>query len=340
MKLDGMNHQAIADYLNSIAAETPFERKRNLGYKYNSGFCTTGEPHWDASLVRHILENELYTGTIVQGKQKKVSYKVKECKAVEKDDWIRVEGMHDPIISKEIFDYVQILLSRDTRTAPGRNRLYVLSGFVRCGDCGENMIRRPAKVNGKQYYYYRCSEFVRTHGCSSHNISEEKLCSAVTKAIRTEVESLLLVEDLLKNAAQLPEKRHAVVAVETQIRSLLDETERLQNLKMHLYQDQVEGLIRRNEYEEINERYSSKLKALEDAIEGLQKRRERLMDEKTRLMPWLESIKKYRNIKELNREVLACMVDRIDVFEGHAIEVHFHYEEDIERLLVMEEAEA
>lgn len=339
LKIGGMNQQGIADYLNSIAAETPFERKRNLGMRYNSGFHTTSKAEWSATLVRRILENELYIGTVVQGKYRKVNYKVKKNICIEKDDWIRVEGMHDPIITKEVFERVQFLMKRDTRTAPKQNTVYLLSGFVKCGDCGENMIRKPGNAHGKQYYYYRCSEFVHHHNCSSHNISEEKLCKAVTAAIRSYVGMLLQREDLLRNVDQLPRKRHAVTVIDTQIKTLLDEVARYRNLRTHLYQDHVEGMLSDEEFADMDQRFSEKLKTAEDGIEALQQKQSDLMSEKTSLKPWLESIKKYRNIQKLTREVLVMLVERVDVFEGHRIEVHFRYEDEIRDILTTVEAE-
>lgn len=331
LKISGKNPQAIADYLNEIGAETPYQRKLSLGFNYHNVFCSDTTGRWISPMVQAVLQNELYTGTVVQGKNRKVNYKVKKLLEVDKDDWIRVEGMHEPIISRETFDQVQSLLAMNTCTPPGRETVHLLSGFVRCGDCGANMVRKKMR----QYCNYRCSAYIRSHGCTSHNIPEWMLVSAVTEAVRQRIAVLLEVEELLKNAKRLPGKQHTAATLDTQIQTLLDEITRIRNRRTRLYQDQAEGLVDREEYMELDAQFAERQKAAEDTIEALQKKRERLMNERTDLAPWLESIKKNGNIQELSREMLVCLVDHIDVFQEHRVEVHFRYEEETDELLAM-----
>ena len=53
------------------------EYKRSCGMNYNSGFRSGAKPKWAVTTVNRILTNELYTGTMVQGKNRKINYKVK-----------------------------------------------------------------------------------------------------------------------------------------------------------------------------------------------------------------------------------------------------------------------
>ena len=99
--------------------------------------------------MNRILTNELYTGTMVQGKNRKINYKVKECRPVAEENWIRVEKTHEAIIAEEIFQYVQSLLELDTRTAPDEDSVYLFSGFLRCGDCGQNMVKEAHLKKGR-----------------------------------------------------------------------------------------------------------------------------------------------------------------------------------------------
>ena len=104
----------------------------------------------------------MYVGTMVQGKSRKINYKVKKSLLVEKNAWICVEGTHDPIISKSKFDAVQELLAMDTRTSPDHGAVFPLSGYVKCASCGQNMIRRTSIVKGKTYHYYHCTTFKKS----------------------------------------------------------------------------------------------------------------------------------------------------------------------------------
>mgnify|MGYP000682990408 FL=1 len=74
---------------------------------------------------------------------------MKKSSPIARENWIRVENTHEAIIPEESFQYVQSLLEIDTRIAPKRKSVYLFSGFVRCGDCGENMVKRSTTKKGK-----------------------------------------------------------------------------------------------------------------------------------------------------------------------------------------------
>ena len=157
-KLNGMSSQRIASHLNELGVLPPNEYKRANGFNYTCGFQAGLNQKWTVVSVNRILKNESYTGTLIQGKRRKINYKVKKSHDVGSENWIRVEDAHDSIISKGEFQQVQQLLELDTRTAPSQTTVYPLSGFLRCADCGQNMIRRTVTKNGKKYQYYALAE--------------------------------------------------------------------------------------------------------------------------------------------------------------------------------------
>ena len=73
----------------------------------------TGNLYWQRNTINKILKNEMYTGAVVSGTTRKVSYKSKKCKRVPKEEWIIVPNMHEPIIQKEVFDEVQQLMKKE-----------------------------------------------------------------------------------------------------------------------------------------------------------------------------------------------------------------------------------
>lgn len=75
-KLEGMSANSIADQLNSEGVLAPSEYKRLCGLNYHSGFKTGTHAKWQAIQVLRILKNEVYTGTMVQGKRQKINYKM------------------------------------------------------------------------------------------------------------------------------------------------------------------------------------------------------------------------------------------------------------------------
>lgn len=78
LKIKGYNAQAIADYLNENGILSPSRYKRHLGSNYKSGFQKGSTSEWGPMAVRRVLTNEIYIGTLIQGKRGTPNYKVKQ----------------------------------------------------------------------------------------------------------------------------------------------------------------------------------------------------------------------------------------------------------------------
>ena len=75
MKLSGMSQTAIANALNKQGVLSPMEYKHSLGIRIQDNFKTHEQAEWSAMSVKRILENEVYTGTLVQGKRTTPNHK-------------------------------------------------------------------------------------------------------------------------------------------------------------------------------------------------------------------------------------------------------------------------
>ena len=329
LKLNGFSAMSIAEKLNGMAVLPPMEYKRMSGLNYNSGFRTSSEQKWGAKSVIRILENELYTGVMVQGKNRKINYKVKESRPVSAEQWIRVVNTHEPIISANIFERVQEIMRLDTRTAPAEESVYLLSGLVRCGDCGQNMIRRSTTKNGKTYYYLHCSSYRNGEGCTSHIISENKLIESVIEAVKAQLGILLEAENILRSVGEVQKEQYGVKALNTQLIELEKEYERYCDLKERLYRDMTEGVIDREEYAEYNQRFSAKTEEIKKSQKLLEEKKVRLMSTDIRLRPWLEDFKRIGKLETLGRKELVLLINRVVVFGKDNIVVHLNYEDEI-----------
>lgn len=329
LKLDGFSALAIAEELNKMGVLPPMEYKRMLGYNYNSGFRTSTTPSWGAKSVIRILENELYTGVMVQGKNQKINYKVKKSRAVSSEQWIRVQDTHEAIIPRTYFDRVQEIMRLDTRTAPSEKNVYPLSGLVRCGDCEQNMVRRSTAKKNKVYYYLHCSSYRNGEGCTSHIISEEKLMCAVITFVKTQLALLLEADKILQHITELPKEQYGVKALNTQIGELNREIKRYCDLKERLYQDMVAEVIDKEEYAEYNQRFSLKMEETKKAKTALEEKRERLLSTDIHLRPWMEEFKRISTLETLGRKEMVMLINRVLVFSKDRIEIHLNFEDEI-----------
>lgn len=99
----------MANGINSICRDLI---KDNIPSPANLNNNKKGNTLWNGTTVRRILKNEVYIGNTVGHKVKKINYKVKKQVMLPKDNWIKVENTHEPIISKEDFEIVQNILNK------------------------------------------------------------------------------------------------------------------------------------------------------------------------------------------------------------------------------------
>ena len=157
MRLDGTSALRIATVLNDMGILSPLAYKKNNGFPYaKHGYTDKEDCKWSVTTVIRILQDETYTGALVQGKQGTPHYKIKQMEQRPSSEWIRVPDAHEPLIPKQDFELVQRIRRLDTRTSPKKDTVYLFSGILICGCCGARMTRKTNRVKGKEYHYYYC----------------------------------------------------------------------------------------------------------------------------------------------------------------------------------------
>lgn len=160
LRIQGLCNSAIADRLNSMGVLSPMEYKQAQGFNYSCGFRSNEQAEWSPMLVKRILSNEIYIGTLIQHKSGTPNHKIKKRVEYDRDEWIVIENNHEPIICRSDFDTVQNLMLRDVRTAPKQEKVHLFSGFVFCGDCKHTARDYVRKFNGAYSYI---TQLVRLH---------------------------------------------------------------------------------------------------------------------------------------------------------------------------------
>ena len=182
---EGMSKNGIARRLNDLGIASPAAYKKNKGLNFCCPQSGKNDGLWSPSAVSLVLNNRMYLGIMVQGKQAVVSYKVHQRRAVPKEDWYMVPDTHEPIIQEELFKRAAALQVRDTRTAPSERKLHLLSGFIRCADCRKAMTRQ--KTKNIVYYYCRTFREKSKSACTKHTVKEKTVVKAVLWALRIQI---------------------------------------------------------------------------------------------------------------------------------------------------------
>lgn len=103
---------------------------------------------WSISSIRDILQNPTYVGKLRwnwRAQQKRMESGQIVRSRPRADDYVLVDGLHPAIISQDLFDRVQQLMSANNRPNPiarERSIQNPLAGLVVCQKCGHKMIRK------------------------------------------------------------------------------------------------------------------------------------------------------------------------------------------------------
>lgn len=315
MKLSGMSQTAIANALNKQGVLSPMEYKHSLGIRIQDNFKTHEQAEWSAMSVKRILENEVYTGTLVQGKRTTPNHKVKKLMKKPETDWVRIEKNHEAIVSEREFALVQRLLGIDTRTSPNEEKVYPLSGLVVCGDCGAMMIKRDVPAGGKVYAYYICSRHAATKACAAHRIPMGKLEETVLELVKIHIENILDMKKIMDFIHEVPFQELDIKELEIRKEAKEKEAVRCRELRDYLYEDFREGIISKEDYKELHDGYTEKRKKAEEAVRSIDQQISEVLESKSDKYHWLDYFAEHQNIQELTRTVAVELIDQILVYD-------------------------
>lgn len=317
--LEGFGTMQIADYLSNKKILIPSDytnRKRGIT-SLTYGF-------WQQSTVRFILSNEVYTGTIVQGKRKKVTFKSKKFINLPEEDWVKVEGMHEAIISKEDFARAKKIIETTKGTRVVRND-YLFKGLIRCFDCkGYIGIRTPDK-NGN--IYGRCQRYGRFGKfdvCSPHNFNYQVFEMQMLNVLREIFKAYKDKKRLEEIAKSCKNKKTKKLDFEKQITSFKETIEKEKKKLELMYEDRLNGIISLEDYmknankiKELVKEYENTIKELEDNLKG-----EKVSTKEEKLDNLIDE---FLSMEKPTKEIIREFINKIEIHEDKQVDVYFNF---------------
>lgn len=333
MKMEGMSQQAIADELNRLGVLSPAEYKKEQGSGYKTVFQTHSRAKWTAVAVLRVLTNEVYMGTLIQGKESTPNYKVRVREKKPKEEWIRVENAHEAIISRTDFELISDILQKDTRVSTGKSAVSVYSGYLVCADCGCSMVRKKVRSGSLEYVYYVCSGNKKDKDiCSSHRISENTLNMAITKTLQLHLKQLGDLQESIRYIRETSGNSDKIKKLVLQSEKRKEDIEKYNRLKLECYEDYKKELITQDEYMLFKKELDNRIEEIQRAITELGKKKRMLLNGGYEKESLLEKFLTSKEI-ELKRSILVRFISRIYVYEDHRIEIIFRYQDEIRQLL-------
>ena len=329
---EGMSVRMITFKLNDMGIVNPITYKRK---KYSTFNRKTSSPCWCMQTVKSILENITYTGVLLQGKYEKINHKVDKIVKTSPDKWISIENHHEPIIDRQTFDAIQPLLHRDTKVSQKTKAPGLFSGFLRCAECGHNLVKRkPGHANLiNKYHFYTCSTYdlKSKSACTRHTTRSDILEKTVFAVITKQIDLAIDMEAMIDEINRSPKKKAASSKVESLIASQKKEKERLENILFDLYPDYKSGLISREQYFALKTKYEEEIERSKKTLFKLSEMLEREKKGVDSTNTFIQQFKRYQNFTKLTREILIHLVDEILVHENGEIEIKMKYSDEFAR---------
>lgn len=318
--LKGYGTMQIADYLSEqkIPIPSDYNKKKRGAKSITYGL-------WAQSTVRFILSNEIYTGTVIQGKRKKLSFKSKKFIDVPEEDWVKVPNMHEAIVSIEDYERAKRIIESTKGSRVVEND-YLFKGLLRCYDCkGYIGIRSPDK-NGN--IYGRCQRYGR-YGkfdvCSPHNFNYqvfEESMILVLKEICKEYSNKKRLEEIVKKSKSKEDKeldlKNRLKTYEAQIQK---ETRKLELL----YEDRLSEIIAVDSYIENANRIKNEIKEYQERIKEIQQELSGEENSKNKDEKLNNLVDEFLNMEKPTKEIIREFIDKIEIHSDKQVDIYFNF---------------
>ena len=322
MALDGISCRKIAAKLNEEGVPTP---AAYAGLTVPNPGPYTGL--WSSERISEMLQNETYIGNMVQGRTIKISYKSRKYLKQDRENWVVVEGTHEPLVDNETFQKVRMLVNSRRHT---RSRTYdfLLKGLIFCHECGYPLaVLNRKNAAGEDVLYFVCrtyQRFTKAGVCTCHSIKEKTVTDAIIAKVREVCEVCLNPRELLPMAQDAVEQAQKENAPENEMQAIQNKIDSLTANLDKMYMDRLSGLLAETDFERIYQRVKMERAVLEDKLKALEAQKECTVSTEDRARALVQ---KYMDSAFTSRELLVSLIKRVELTEEKQIIIKFRFRE-------------
>lgn len=317
--LEGYGLRNIASRLNDAGIKSPayYQKLYNNKNQGNNKPAITFKFLWESTAVKRVLQNEFYTGTLICHVEE--TNKVRKIrKKIPIEEQFRHENYAPPIISKDVWDKVQILLNTKTKSnvrASSGQPFHRYTGLLRCGECECTFVAKKRKnkddVDRVEYVcngYHRYKDY-----CTSHRIREEdldKLVYGELKRLRNEAE---------KNWSTLESQVKKWIAnkhdYENEVKQTKDTIFKLNEDIKKILMEKINDKENSGLYEEMIAERKNEIEICEEKISKLQNIDETIKKRRKELKVGIEILDNIITEESVSNANLRLLIKQIIIFE-------------------------
>ena len=322
MALEGVSCRQIATQLNVEGVPTP---ATYAGLPVGRPGPYTGL--WSSERISEMLQNETYIGSMVQGRTVKVSYKSKKCLRQARENWVVVENTHEPLIDRETFEKVQVLVASRKHT---RSRTYdfLLKGLIFCHECGYPLaVINRKNAAGEERLFFICrtyQRFTKAGVCTCHSIKEKTVTDAVIAKVQEVCKAYLNPSELLPIAQEAVSQARQENALENELQAIQGKIDSLTANLDQMYMDKLSGVLSETDFQRIYQKIKTDRTQLEEKRKELERQRESPVPQEDRAK---ELVQRFLDSACTNRELLFSLIERIELSEDKQIYIKFRFKQ-------------
>ncbi len=286
--------------------------------------------NWNEVTLCNMLKNEVYIGNTVQNKRTIISYKVKKFRTVNKEEHIRVENTHEPIIDKDTFEKVQCIIEkRGTNTKLKYD--YLLRGLLYCYHCKRKLqivLKKNSKRNAKSHPYITCSD-AKVRGCYPLNMNYEKfekhIIYIVKKICQIYADKEIFYEIYEKYQNKTLDFREGNKKKIEQIdKAIFD----INNDLDKMYMDKLKGVLQEEDYIRVSLKLKferTKLNEQKKELEQKLSQTEEKVGDKNKVEELDELIEKFLKLERIDKIYLYRLINKIEIDKDKNIYIYFNF---------------
>ena len=321
--LQGYGVTTIARRLNAEHIPNPATYKQQHGQPFQNVNKKCSDI-WHTYSVQRMISNEVYIGNTVQGVQENVSYKSNKKRNKPRKEWDIVEGTHEAIISRDVWDRVQRL--RASKPKSGRTgKPNIFATKVRCLRCGSAM---------RIYYthherYFRCNTaYFADNRCTGTFVSEKVLQREVLKQIKilynTYVDDNYVLSEINPSNG-LQQKKEKLQRLAFTI------NQKIENLDARIkdaYIDKLDGVISVEDFLSLKREFNTEKQSLENDVKKLNSQIDDIDYQLSNSKSQYELLQQFKDIEELDYTTVNTLIDYIEVGgnkNNRIINIHWNF---------------
>lgn len=313
----------IAKILKKEKIYIPSVYAMKKGIKRPLGKAPLGEYLWTHVMVRSILSNQSYVGDVINFKTYSKSFKLKKRLDNDKENWQIHKNVHEPIISRELFEIVQKTFKTTKCQKPRQTQKSIFAGFLKCSDCGANLNYKFTHDNPDNHYFSCKNNRAQNGLCKkTHHIRVDVLTNLVKNDIANivkfanefEDEFVKIVVDEDYKRIQATQRKN----FETLNKMLAREKE-LDVLYEKVFEEKILGNLSEERFLKLSGKYEEEQFELKAKIKNMKKI---VAEEKMHELNadgFLKIVRKYSEVKELTLDILQEFIDKIIIHHREEI---------------------